>query len=200
MSIEESNSEDRVAATAYRPPGDPVNEHNFQEIIGGAVYDFDGDVIGEAWQVYLDDESTRPQWLTVRTSLFRSSEYFVPLAGAQRSHDGVRVNYGKHTVKGAPRIDVKKGFVLSWSGQHCPTTTACARRGETPAADSTDATGDPRAPSETATKRRGRTWLPHPPPLLGQVVVDEHVGEHASIPALTADTPSPPTQTGPAAP
>ena len=67
--FDESNSEDRVAATAYRPPGVPVDEHNFQDIIGGAVYDFDGDVIGEAWQVYLDDASTRPQWLTVRTSL-----------------------------------------------------------------------------------------------------------------------------------
>jgi hypothetical protein len=31
-------------------------------------------VIGEAERVYLDDQSARPTWVTVRTSLFRTKE------------------------------------------------------------------------------------------------------------------------------
>ena len=93
MSTNERSSNDAVAAAAYRPRGVPIHEGNFKEIIGGVVYDCHYKVIGEAWEVYLREGSRQPQWLTVRTSLFRASEYFVPLAGAVRSHDGVRVNH-----------------------------------------------------------------------------------------------------------
>ena len=102
MSIDESNSEDSVAATAYRPHGDSINEGNFHDIIGAAVFSSDSRFIGEAWQVYLADDSKRPEWLTVRTSLFRSTEHVVPLTGATMTSEGVWVSYDKHTVKNAP--------------------------------------------------------------------------------------------------
>jgi len=82
-----------------------VNRTNFTDIIGFPVFSSDGDVIGEAERVYLDP-SERPTWLTIRTSLFRSSECFVPLAGATTSVDGVWVKYDKDTIKDAPHVDV----------------------------------------------------------------------------------------------
>jgi hypothetical protein len=86
-----------------------VNRTNFTDIIGFPVFSSDGDVIGEAERVYLDDASERPRWLTIRTSLFRSSECFVPLAGATTSVDGVWVKYDKDTIKDAPHVDAGKG-------------------------------------------------------------------------------------------
>jgi hypothetical protein len=85
-----------------------VNRSNFSNIIGFPVVSSDGDVIGEAERVYLDEESDRPIWLSVRVSLFRTTEYVVPLAGARTSSEGVWVKYDKNTVKDAPRVAVKK--------------------------------------------------------------------------------------------
>ena len=104
MSIDESNSDSWVAATAYRPHGDPIGAGNFTDIIGAAVFSSDSRFIGEAWRVYVAEDSKLPEWLTVRTSLFRSTEHVVPLAGATMSTDGVWVRYDKHTVKNAPRV------------------------------------------------------------------------------------------------
>ena len=109
MSIDESNNESAVAATAYRPHGDPVDEGNFEDIVGAAVFSSDSRFIGEAWQVYLAEDSKRPAWLTVRTSLFRSTEHVVPLVGATMSSEGVWVSYDKHTVKNAPRVSADQG-------------------------------------------------------------------------------------------
>jgi hypothetical protein len=86
-----------------------VNRNNYTDIIGFPVFSSDGDVIGEAERVYLDDQSEQPAWVTVRTSLFRTHECFVPLAGAKTSMDGLWINYDKATVKDAPRVDVDKG-------------------------------------------------------------------------------------------
>ncbi len=39
-------------------------------VIGRDVYDQSGDKIGSASEVYLDDETAQPEWMTVRTGLF----------------------------------------------------------------------------------------------------------------------------------
>jgi len=83
-----------------------IDQSNITDVVGTTVYSFDGERIGEAERVYVDDQSDRPTWLTVRTSSFRPTEYFVPLVGANMSPDGVRVNYDKITVEDAPRVDV----------------------------------------------------------------------------------------------
>ena len=104
MSIDESNSKDSVGATVYRGGGNRIDEHNFTDVVGAAVFSADSRFIGEAWQVYLADDSNEPEWLTVRTSLFRSTEHVVPLVGATMTSEGVWVSYDKHTVKNAPRV------------------------------------------------------------------------------------------------
>jgi uncharacterized protein (TIGR02271 family) len=69
------------------------------------VHATDGSKIGKVGEVYLDDATDRPEWVTVRTGLFGSSETFVPLAGATSSDDELRVPYTKDQVKDAPRTD-----------------------------------------------------------------------------------------------
>jgi uncharacterized protein (TIGR02271 family) len=74
-------------------------------VIGKDVYDESGEKIGSASEVYLDDETGQPEWVTVRTGLFGTKESFVPLRDADLTDDGVRVPVSKAQVKDAPRID-----------------------------------------------------------------------------------------------
>ncbi|WP_448622089.1 DUF2382 domain-containing protein [Geodermatophilus sp. URMC 65] len=82
-----------------------IGTEAISRVIGKDVYDQSGDKIGSASEVYLDDESGQPEWVTVRTGLFGTKESFVPLRDADLTDDGVRVPVSKAQVKGAPKID-----------------------------------------------------------------------------------------------
>ncbi|HEV2927442.1 MAG TPA: PRC-barrel domain-containing protein [Propionibacteriaceae bacterium] len=71
----------------------------------GEVRTSTGERIGEIKQVYLDNESGEPNWVTVKTGLFGMQESFVPLAQAEASGADVTVPYDKETIKNAPRLD-----------------------------------------------------------------------------------------------
>jgi uncharacterized protein (TIGR02271 family) len=74
-------------------------------VTSGNVVNASGDKIGGVGQIYLDDETGQPNWVTVKTGLFGTSESFVPLADASVSGNDIVVNYDKDTVKNAPRVD-----------------------------------------------------------------------------------------------
>jgi uncharacterized protein (TIGR02271 family) len=76
-----------------------------EALSGGTVTDSAGDKIGKVGQVYLDDRTGEPDWVTVNTGLFGRSESFVPLRGATAEGDALRVGYTKAQVKDAPRVD-----------------------------------------------------------------------------------------------
>ena len=82
-----------------------ITTNDINQIFGADVYATDGDKIGSAGQVYLDDQSGAPEWVSVRTGLFGTKESFVPLQGATLSGDRLEVPFGKEQVKDAPRID-----------------------------------------------------------------------------------------------
>ncbi|GAA3589727.1 PRC and DUF2382 domain-containing protein [Nonomuraea rosea] len=66
----------------------------------------DGQSIGKVGQVYLNDRSGEPEWVTVRTGFFGMKQTFVPLANARRSGEEIRVPFDKEMIKDAPNIDV----------------------------------------------------------------------------------------------
>ena len=72
---------------------------------GGEVRTSSGDKIGKVGQVYLDDETGQPSWVTVKTGLFGTQESFVPLSSADLAGEDVVVPYDKETIKGAPRME-----------------------------------------------------------------------------------------------
>ena len=82
-----------------------ITETQIQQVIGTTAVDADGDKIGKVSEVYLDDETGRPEWATVNTGLFGTKETFVPLAQADLSGDTLRFPYDKAKVKDAPKID-----------------------------------------------------------------------------------------------
>ncbi|HEY4627341.1 MAG TPA: PRC and DUF2382 domain-containing protein [Blastococcus sp.] len=82
-----------------------IGTETISRVIGSDVYDEAGDKIGSASEVYLDDETGQPEWVTVRTGLFGTKESFVPIRDADLTDDGIRVPVSKDRVKGAPKID-----------------------------------------------------------------------------------------------
>jgi uncharacterized protein (TIGR02271 family) len=86
-------------------------ENNPQDLMGRTVYGSDGQKIGTAGQVFLDDESGRPEWVSVNTGLFGTKETFIPVTGLTSRGDDVTVTWDKETVKGAPNVDVAGGHL-----------------------------------------------------------------------------------------
>ena len=82
-----------------------IGTDTISRVIGQDVYDESGEKIGSAAEVYLDDETGQPEWVTVRTGLFGTKESFVPIRDADLTDDGVRVPVSKDQVKDAPKID-----------------------------------------------------------------------------------------------
>ncbi len=82
-----------------------IGTETISRVIGQDVYDESGEKIGSAAEVYLDDETGQPEWVTVRTGLFGTKESFVPIRDADLTDNGVRVSVSKAKVKDAPKID-----------------------------------------------------------------------------------------------
>jgi uncharacterized protein (TIGR02271 family) len=79
--------------------------NNPGELNGLTAYDKDGNKIGSVGQIYVDDRTGRPEWVTVKTGLFGMKESLVPLEGARRRGQDLHVPHTKETVKDAPRLD-----------------------------------------------------------------------------------------------
>nr|WP_078876420.1 PRC and DUF2382 domain-containing protein [Streptomyces sp. 150FB] len=79
--------------------------NNPGELNGLTAYDRDGNKIGNVGQIYVDDRTGRPEWVTVKTGLFGMKESLVPLEGARRRGQDLHVPHTKDTVKDAPRLD-----------------------------------------------------------------------------------------------
>jgi uncharacterized protein (TIGR02271 family) len=69
------------------------------------VEGMDGENIGRVGQVYLDNETGEPNWVTVKTGWFGTSESFVPLDAATVESDTIRVPYDKDRIKDAPHYE-----------------------------------------------------------------------------------------------
>ncbi|WCC79873.1 PRC and DUF2382 domain-containing protein [Cutibacterium equinum] len=87
------------------PTHETPTHANIDALYDRTVVDQSGDKIGEIGQVYLDDASGQPAWVTVKTGLFGRNETFVPYQGLDISGDQVRAPYSKDKVKDAPNVD-----------------------------------------------------------------------------------------------
>ncbi len=82
-----------------------ISTEHLQTIVGSHAVDNDGDKLGKIGNVYLDDRTGEPAWVTVNTGLFGTKESFVPLADARIEGDALVVPYDKAKVKDAPKVD-----------------------------------------------------------------------------------------------
>jgi uncharacterized protein (TIGR02271 family) len=82
-----------------------IDQSTVAAMNGATVRSTAGEKIGSVSQVYLDDTTGAPEWVTVRTGLFGTKESFVPLADADLQGDDLVITADKATVTGAPRVD-----------------------------------------------------------------------------------------------
>jgi len=82
-----------------------------QELKGRTLVTSSGDKVGTIGQIFLDDETGQPEWVTVNTGLFGTKESFVPLQDAEYADQGLSVPYDKSRIKDAPNIDVEAGHL-----------------------------------------------------------------------------------------
>jgi uncharacterized protein (TIGR02271 family) len=76
-----------------------------QSMIGKNAVDTSGDKIGRIGQIYLDDATGDPQWVTVSTGLFGTKESFAPLYGSRADGDNLVLAVSKAMVKDAPNVE-----------------------------------------------------------------------------------------------
>lgn len=95
-----------------------ITHEQIPTVLDHPVYDSDGNKIGDAKHVFLDDVTGEPEWVSVKTGLFGTSESFVPIHEAAVVEDHLEVPYAKDAVKDAPNVDVDAGGHLSEDEEH----------------------------------------------------------------------------------
>ncbi|NUR30938.1 MAG: YsnF/AvaK domain-containing protein, partial [Catenulispora sp.] len=95
-----------------------ITRDQVRAVIDRPVCDSDGNKIGDAKHVFLDDVTGEPEWVSVKTGLFGTHESFVPIREAAMVDGRLEVPYAKDTVKDAPNVDVDGGGHLSESEEH----------------------------------------------------------------------------------
>jgi stress response protein YsnF len=95
-----------------------ITREQIPSVLDHSVHDAGGSKIGEAKHVFLDDVTGEPEWVSVKTGLFGTSESFVPIHDASLVQDHLEVPYPKDKVKDAPNVDVDAGGHLSEKEEH----------------------------------------------------------------------------------
>ncbi|MBX9427081.1 MULTISPECIES: DUF2382 domain-containing protein [Streptomyces] len=90
-----------------------IAQEQIPAVVDHPVHDAQGKKIGDAKHIYVDDVTGRPEWVTVKTGLFGTSESFVPIKDASMVDDHLEVPYPKERIKDAPHVDVDGGGHLS---------------------------------------------------------------------------------------
>ncbi|WP_304454485.1 PRC and DUF2382 domain-containing protein [Nocardiopsis sp. YSL2] len=94
-------------------------------LVGHRVLDDQGQNIGKIKQVFLDERTNEPTWVSVHTGLFGLKETLVPLKGSRNVEDAIQVPYDKTTVKDAPNVegghnltDEEKAVISDYFAKH----------------------------------------------------------------------------------
>lgn len=81
-----------------------VDEKLPQQLLGQDLLDRDGNRVGEITEVFVDERTLEPTWVTATTGWFGISQSFVPLDRVQWRGDELWAAYDTATIKDAPRF------------------------------------------------------------------------------------------------
>jgi len=77
----------------------------WENMIGLTATDADGDKIGQVGQVYLDEGTGKPEWVTLSTGMFGTRQSFAPLYGSSVREDQLVLAVSRQLIKDAPSIE-----------------------------------------------------------------------------------------------
>lgn len=81
-------------------------------MIGADALDAQDDRIGEVSQVYVDERSDRPTWVSVRLALLSGAEVLVPLEDAEWDERSLRVAVDRQSAREAPRMEMDEPLTV----------------------------------------------------------------------------------------
>jgi uncharacterized protein (TIGR02271 family) len=84
---------------------DMLDTEQVGSLQGATLVGSDGDKLGSIDDIYVDEDSGRPEFALVKTGLFGTGSRFVPLQQAQIEGEEVHVNFTKDQVKDSPDFD-----------------------------------------------------------------------------------------------
>lgn len=156
-SDDDALSEEEQAAIREEERAAQEAEARLLVLFQSTVYGPHDEKIGKVGQVYLDDQTQEPNWVTVKTGLFGTKEFFVPLDLAERHERQIRVPYSKELVTSAPRTEIDQNLSPEeedrlYAHYEVPgrATDLAEKPDENAAADTTPVAGTDAAPQETA--------------------------------------------------
>jgi uncharacterized protein (TIGR02271 family) len=82
-----------------------TTQTQWNNLIGTTAIDSDGGKLGKVGQVYLDEVTGEPAWVTVSTGMFGTKQSFAPLYNATTTDDQLVLAVPKDLVKDAPSIE-----------------------------------------------------------------------------------------------
>ena len=83
---------------------------NVNDYFNRTVVSSDGSKIGSVGNVFVDEGTDNPEWITVKTGMFGNHESFVPIAGSALAGDDVQVPFSKDQVKDAPHFETDQNL------------------------------------------------------------------------------------------
>lgn len=94
-----------------------MNVVRAQDLIGTPVFDSEGNRVGRVGNVYVDDHTNQPEWVTVRIGLFGIKETFVPLDGATTAENRLELPVSRDRVRNAPNVEAEGGRLTDTEGR-----------------------------------------------------------------------------------
>lgn len=81
-------------------------------MIGADALDLQDDRIGEINQVYVDEQTDHPTWVSVRLGLLSGAEVLVPLEDAEWDERSLHVAVDRKVAREAPRKEMDEPLTL----------------------------------------------------------------------------------------
>jgi hypothetical protein len=88
-----------------------ITREQIPRVLGHTAYDRTHKKLGRVGQVFIDDETGAPEWITVQTGMFGTKETFVPLQPAELQGDEVVVPFEQERIKDAPKVETEAGHL-----------------------------------------------------------------------------------------
>ncbi len=82
-----------------------MNLQDPMELTGKTVLGRDDSKLGKVEELYLDNQTDQPEWVSVKTGMFGGNVSLLPLAQADFDGENLRVPYDKDLLKDAPHHD-----------------------------------------------------------------------------------------------
>jgi uncharacterized protein (TIGR02271 family) len=76
-----------------------------QSMEGQTAVDVNGAKLGKIGQIYVDDRTGQPLWVTITTGMFGTKQSFAPLYGSRSDGGDLQLAVTKDMVSGAPGIE-----------------------------------------------------------------------------------------------